>query len=107
MQSQVEYAASTFQAQANNLLAESRESFRQILAQQVIATERRVDNLHESVARARREQDRQADEQKKMWQQIEQMRDTLALAEAQAPITDLTKLADWDRTPDPTIFSIG
>ena len=42
-----------------------------------------------------------------MWQHTDQLRDTIALAEAQAPLTDLTRLAEWDRTPDPTRFSIG
>eukprot|EP00959_Pyramimonas_sp_CCMP1952_P456735 9473657-Pyramimonas_sp.AAC.1 len=42
-----------------------------------------------------------------MRQKIDQMRETLALAEAQAPIADLTRLADWDRAVDPTIFTIG
>ena len=42
-----------------------------------------------------------------MWQQIGQMRDAIALAEAQAPITDLTRLAERDRMPDSTLFSIG
>eukprot|EP00959_Pyramimonas_sp_CCMP1952_P339125 7102257-Pyramimonas_sp.AAC.1 len=42
-----------------------------------------------------------------MWTQIDQMRDTLALAAAQLPITDLARLADWGFTPDATIFSIG
>eukprot|EP00959_Pyramimonas_sp_CCMP1952_P197711 4134968-Pyramimonas_sp.AAC.1 len=41
MQAQVAHAASTFQAQANVLLNDSCESFRQLLAQQVQATERR------------------------------------------------------------------
>ena len=42
-----------------------------------------------------------------MWTQIDQLRDTIALAEAQTPITDLNRLAEWDRQPDPALFSIG
>eukprot|EP00959_Pyramimonas_sp_CCMP1952_P388907 8148723-Pyramimonas_sp.AAC.1 len=39
--------------------------------------------------------------------QIDKLRDTLALAEAQLRITDLARPAEWDRTPDATIFFIG
>eukprot|EP00959_Pyramimonas_sp_CCMP1952_P373038 7812394-Pyramimonas_sp.AAC.1 len=35
------------------------------------------------------------------------MRETLALAEAQVPIADLSRPADWDREIDPAIFTVG
>eukprot|EP00959_Pyramimonas_sp_CCMP1952_P389510 8162054-Pyramimonas_sp.AAC.1 len=107
MQRQVATAASRFQAQADQLLAEFRERFRHPVQQQVSATERRVDVLWDEVARTRREQDRQAAEHQRMWEHTYQMRDTLALAEAQTPITDLSRLAEWDRQPDPAPFSVG
>eukprot|EP00959_Pyramimonas_sp_CCMP1952_P138467 2898169-Pyramimonas_sp.AAC.1 len=34
-----------------------------------------------------------------MWQHIDQMRDTLALAEVQTPIADPRRLAEWGRQP--------
>eukprot|EP00959_Pyramimonas_sp_CCMP1952_P100405 2100471-Pyramimonas_sp.AAC.1 len=42
-----------------------------------------------------------------MRQQIDQVRETLAPAEAQAPIAGLAGLADWGRAIDPAIFAIG
>ncbi|CAK0838174.1 unnamed protein product, partial [Prorocentrum cordatum] len=45
-------------------------------------------------------------DQAKMRQQISAMEQTLAMAEAAIPC-DVQKLATWDRTPDPTVFSIG
>eukprot|EP00959_Pyramimonas_sp_CCMP1952_P354998 7436350-Pyramimonas_sp.AAC.1 len=107
MQAQVAHAASTFLAQDNQLLRQYIESFRQLLARPVQATERRADSLHDVVAPIRRERDRQGAYQQKMRQQIDQMRETLALAEAQAPIKDLASLADWDRAIDQTILTIG
>eukprot|EP00959_Pyramimonas_sp_CCMP1952_P446148 9340912-Pyramimonas_sp.AAC.1 len=50
-QAQVAHAVSTFQALANIMLNDSRESFRQHFAQQVQATERRVDTLNDVVSR--------------------------------------------------------
>eukprot|EP00959_Pyramimonas_sp_CCMP1952_P372842 7807570-Pyramimonas_sp.AAC.1 len=107
MQCQVATAASRVQAEAGQHLAESRESFRLLVQRQFTATERRVDALHDEVARTRREQDRQASEHQRVWQHIDQMRDTLALAEAQTPIADLSRLAEWDRQPDPTLCVAG
>ena len=39
--------------------------------------------------------------------QLDQLRDTIALAEANVPITDLDRLAEWDRQPEPALFTIG
>eukprot|EP00959_Pyramimonas_sp_CCMP1952_P392451 8223843-Pyramimonas_sp.AAC.1 len=93
MQRQGATAASRFQAQAGQLVAESRESVRHLAQQQVSAIERRVDVFRDEVARTRGEQDRQVAEHQRIWQNIDQMRDTLALAEAQTPIADLSRLA--------------
>ena len=42
-----------------------------------------------------------------MSQQIDQLRDALALAEAQVPIADPSRLTEWGRQPEAALFSIG
>ncbi|CAK0897087.1 unnamed protein product [Prorocentrum cordatum] len=38
---------------------------------------------------------------------VEEVRRQLAMAEAQLPAMDLVALADWDRPPDPSVYTIG
>eukprot|EP00959_Pyramimonas_sp_CCMP1952_P174999 3657005-Pyramimonas_sp.AAC.1 len=108
-QAQIAQATAQLTATANSLIAHQQQVFTAQVHEFLTTSKQKAAHLdlhdkstHELHSRAGKVE---ADQQR-MRRQLQAMEQTLAVAEASVPF-DGQRIAEWDRAPDPTVFSTG